>query len=293
MSESAGGTVWTIQALLQWTTEYLARKGIEQPRTEAQLLLAAVLGCKRIDLLVRYQEVPTEAERARYRELIQRRVAGWPTAYLVGNRDFYLLNFEVTPAVLIPRPETETLVLRALDLLRPLVRPAVLDLGTGSGCIAVSIAHQKKDAQVTATDISPDALAVARRNAERHGVADRLRFLQGDLFAAVPPGETFHLIASNPPYVASSEWASLPIEIREHEPRLALDGGSDGLAFYRRIAAQAAPYLLPGGHLLLEIGFGQNDAVRAILEQHPQWELQPTVPDMAGRPRVVVARRKG
>ncbi len=165
-------TVWTIKALLTWTTDFLAKKGIEGPRNEAQILLAHVLKCKKVDLLVRYDEQPSEAERTRFRELIHRRVAGWPVAYLVGTRDFYLLTFEVSPAVLIPRPETETLVLEALGFLKPLKSPTVLDLGTGSGCIAVSIAHQKKDARVTAVDVSPDALDVARaqrREARRRG----------------------------------------------------------------------------------------------------------------------------
>src|SRR5262245_4737906 len=183
--------VWTIKALLTWTTDFLAKKGIEGPRNEAQILLAHVLKCNKVDLLVRYDEQPLEAERTRFRELIHRRVAGWPVAYLVGTRDFYLLSFEVSPAVLIPRPETETLVLEALGYLKPLNAPAVLDLGTGSGCIAISIAHQKKDARLTAVDVSPDALDVARRNAAKHGVVDRISFLLGDLFAPLAAGSSF------------------------------------------------------------------------------------------------------
>src|SRR4051794_31829878 len=196
-------TVWTIQALLKWTTDYLRGKGIESARLEAEVLLAHVLGYLRIELIARSLEEPAEVDRARFRELIKRRVEGWPVAYLVGTKEFYLLKFEVSPAVLVPRPETETLVLEALRLLKPLREPTVLDLGTGSGCIAVSVAHQtkKQGARVTATDISPDALDVARRNAERHEVADRITFLQGDLLAAVPAGSTFDLVVSNPPYV--------------------------------------------------------------------------------------------
>lgn len=289
---TSGETTWTIQALLNWTTDYLQRKGIESPRTEAQILLAYVLGCKRVDLLVRYDEVPTEAQRRQYRELIQRRVAGWPTAYLVGSRDFYLLNFEVTPAVLIPRPDTETLVLEALKLLKPMKAPRVWDIGTGSGCIAISIAHQKKDALVTASDISPDALEVAQRNAQRHGVAERIRFLCGDLAAPVPTGEVFDLIVSNPPYIAQGELAHLAPEVRDHEPRIALDGGADGLAFYRRLAMSMAPYLIEGGYLLLEIGAGQKDAVQNIFAEFPHWQIGPTFKDMAGRIRVVSFRRQ-
>jgi release factor glutamine methyltransferase len=192
----------------------------------------------------------------------------------------------------VPRPETETLVMEALRLLKPLKGPTVLDLGTGSGCIAVSIAHQKKDARVTATDISPDALDVARRNAERHGVADRVAFLQGDLFAPVPAGAAFDLVVSNPPYVTPAELAALPADVREHEPRLALDGGPDGLAFYRRIASGAGPLLKPGGSLLVEIGATQDEAVRAILGERAELDVGPTLRDGNKLPRVVTARKR-
>lgn len=284
-------TVWTIKELLRWTTDFLAKKGVENPRADAQILLGHVLGCGKVDLLVRYDEQPAEADRNRFKELIQRRVAGWPVAYLVGHRDFYLLSFEVTPAVLIPRPETETLVAEALAFLKPLAAPAVLELGTGSGCIAISIAHQKKDARVTAVDVSPDALAVARRNAAKHGVADRMTFLQGDLFAPVPAGAAFDLVASNPPYIAHHEFAGLQPDVRDHEPRAALDGGADGLDFYRRIAAAAGSFLRPGGRLLLEVGSTQDADVRAILGGRSELEVGPTLKDMAGHPRVVTAKR--
>ena len=180
--------VWTIKALLAWTTEFLKSKGNEAAKREAELLLGHVLGCKRVDLFVRFEEQPTDAERTKFRELIHRRVAGWPVAYLVGGREFYLLTFDVDPAVLVPRPDTETLVLEADKRLKPLVAPEVLDIGTGSGCIAVSLAHQKKDARVTATNVSPDAADRAQRNATKHGVADRMTFLQGDLFARCSRG---------------------------------------------------------------------------------------------------------
>jgi release factor glutamine methyltransferase len=285
-------TVWTIQALLKWTADYLRGKGFESGRLESEVLLAHVLGCPRIELIARSLEVPPDADRARFRELIRRRVEGWPVAYLVGTKEFYLLKFEVSPAVLIPRPETETLVLEALRRLKPLKEPTALDLGTGSGCIAVSVAHQKKDARVTATDISPDALDVAKRNAETHGVADRMTFAQGDLFGAVPAGSTFDLVVSNPPYVTPSELAALSADVREHEPRLALDGGPDGLAFYRRIAAGVGPLLKPGGSLLVEIGATQDEAVRALLGERPELELGPTLRDDNRLPRVVTAKKR-
>ena len=285
-------TVWTIKALLAWTTDFLKSKGVEAAKLEAEILLAHVLRGKRIDLLVRYDEQPTDAERTKFRELITRRVAGWPVAYLVGSREFYLLTFEVEPAVLVPRSDTETLVLEALKRLKPMTAPTVLDIGTGSGCIAVSLAHQKKDAHVTATDVSPDALLVAKRNAAKHGVADRMTFLQGDLLAPLAPGSVFDMVVSNPPYIAQSEFAELSAEVRDHEPRIALDGGPDGLAFYRRIATGIRACLKPGGTLLLEIGWTQDAAVRNIIAEQSELELGPTLKDMGKNPRVVTAKKK-
>jgi release factor glutamine methyltransferase len=292
MSLDTPTTTWTIKALLTWTTEFLAKKGIENPRADAQILLAYVLRCKKVDLIVRYNEQPEELERTRFRELIQRRIAGWPVAYLVGSRDFYLLSFDVSPDVLIPRPETETLVLEALDILKPLKSPAILDIGTGSGCIAVSIAHQNKDTRITAIDISPDALNLAKQNSVKHGVAERITFLQGDLFAPLAPGSNFDLVVSNPPYIAQNEFAGLAPDVRDHEPRVALDGGSDGLRFYRRIAAGVLQYLKAGGRLLAEIGFSQEEAVRGILSQYPELELGPTLKDTSGHARVIQARKR-
>ncbi len=287
-------TVWTIKALLDWTTDFLAKKGPAPTaaRLEAQILLAHVLKCKKVDLLVRYDEQPGEADRAAFRGLIKRRVDGWPVAYLVGSREFYLLPFEVSPAVLIPRPDTETLVTESLGVIKRMVAPTVLDLGTGSGCIAVCLAHHKKEARITAVDISPDALDVARGNAIRNGVADRITFLQGDLFGPVPAGAVFDVVVSNPPYVTPGELAELAPDVRDHEPRLALDGGTDGLAFYRRIASGVGAVLKPGGSLLVEIGSTQDEAVRAILSANPDLELGKTVRDSSGLPRVVSARKR-
>jgi release factor glutamine methyltransferase len=283
-------TVWTIKELLTWTTKYLQDKGFESARLEAQVLLAHVLGCNKIDLMVRYDEQPTDLQRAKFRELVKRRVEHWPVAYLIGRRDFYLLSFEVTPAVLIPRPETETLVLSALDRLKGKLTANVLDLGTGSGCIAVSIAHQFKGATVTAVDVSPDAIEVAKRNATTHGVSDRVRFLLGDLFDPIPSGSSFDLIVSNPPYVTPSELANLAPEVRDHEPRLALDGGPDGLNFYRRIASGAEAYLIPGGTVLVEIGSTQEAAVRSIFTA-AGFTVGNSIKDATGRLRVVTATK--
>ncbi len=294
-TDSAPATppVWTVAALLRWTTDFLSKKGIDAPALEARLLLAHVLECKPIEVLVRSFDEPTDAERAKFRELITRRVQGWPVAYLVGSKDFFLLRFEVTPAVLIPRPDTETLVQKALELLKSQPTARVLDIGTGCGCIAISLAHQCPGIEVVAVDVSPDALEVARRNAKAHGVEGRVQFLHGDLIAPVPAEALFDLIVSNPPYISPSEIATLAPDVKDHEPRVALDGGPDGLAFYRRLAAEAGKFLKPGGALLLEIGYTQNNAVRAILSARPEWKLGESVRDLGGRWRVVAAQRAG
>ena len=278
---------WTIGRLLDWTTQFLHNKGVESARLDAQLLLAHALGCTRMALYTRYTEEPSEAERVRYRELVQQRVKGSPVAYLLGRKEFFLLEFEVGPQVLVPRPDTETLVTEALMLLKPLIAPRVFDVGTGSGCIALSIAHEHKSAIVTAGDISREALEVARRNAAKHQLTERVRFVEGDLFAAVA-GEKFDLIVSNPPYIRTGDLAELAPEVRQ-EPRLALDGGPTGLAVIDRLVYEAAGYLEPGGHLMLEIGHDQDAEVRQRLALH-DWEFVKTVQDRSGHARVVVAR---
>jgi len=278
---------WTVRRLLEWTEDFLRKRQVESPRLEAQILLAHALGCKKIDLYVRHEEEPPEVKRAAFREMIKKRAEGMPVAYLVGYRDFYSLDFLVTPAVLIPRPETETLVMEALRVVKAIDAPRVLDVGTGSGCIAVTIARQHKTARVTATDLSADALAVAGTNAQRHGVTDRVTFVQGDLFAPVSQG-AFDLVVSNPPYIARAEFAALDAGVRDFEPRSALDGGIDGLDYYRRIANEVPRALRPGGTVLVEIGLTQEPAVRDLFAA--QLEPGPTFKDRAGRPRVVSAR---
>lgn len=282
--------IWTIKALLQWTTDYFHTQKLESPRLESQILLAHVMSCPRIELVARSNEEPTADERTRFRELVRRRVEGWPVAYLVGQREFYMLPFEVSPAVLIPRPDTELLVLTALDWLKTKPAADVLDLGTGSGCIAVSIAHQAKTCRVTATDISPDALNIAERNARKHAVLERITFHTGDLFSALPNDAQFDLIVSNPPYIPPGEIATLAPDVRDHEPRIALDGGPDGLAFYRRIANGAGDYLRPGGQILVEIGWTQAEAVQELF-QAAGFTVGPPLADRAGRSRVISARR--
>jgi release factor glutamine methyltransferase len=281
---------WTIAALLDWTTRYLEGKGAESARLEAQLLLAHALGYNRTQLYMHPDEIPAEESRARFRELVQQRVKGKPVAYLLGRKEFFSLEFEVTPAVLIPRPDTEWLATECVKRARSLGAPRILDVGTGSGCLAVALAQQLEQAQVTATDLSAEALEVARRNAARHKVAERIRFFQGDLLDAVPPGETFDFIVSNPPYIPSAVIDQLDPDVREHEPRLALDGGPDGFLVFDRLIDQTPARLVPGGWLLVEIGAEQEQEGRNRLARIAGYQLGATVRDLAGRPRVLPAR---
>lgn len=258
------GVAWTTLGVLDWTTQRFTEAGIAAARLEAQILLAHVLGCTRVQLYTGFDKPLGEAELAAYRALIKRRLAGESVSYLVGETEFWGLPFHVDPSVLVPRPDTETVieVVRAVRADRAAAH-RFLDLCTGSGVIAISLAREYPAAQVVATELSPEAAAIARRNAERNQVAARVDVRVGDLFAPVA-GERFDLIAANPPYIASAVIATLSAEVRR-EPRLALDGGADGLAFYDRIAAAARDHLVPGGAIVLEHGFDQADAVRARL----------------------------
>jgi release factor glutamine methyltransferase len=289
---------WTIGRLLNWTTDFLREKGAESPRLDAEVLLAHVRGCQRIELYTAFEEPASEELRQRFRELVKQRAAGKPVAYLVGQREFFSLPFEVTPDVLIPRPETELLVVRALDLAKqvPLSERTdgiqLADVGTGSGILAVTFAKRVPTAQVTAIDVSPAALAVARRNAERHGVTDRVEFVEGDLFSGLPAEQRFDLIVSNPPYVTSAEMKELAGDVRGFEPALALDGGELGTAVIERLIAQAAGRLTAAGWLLMEISPTIVERVESLLETAPQLERRPTKNDLAGLPRVVQAQRR-
>ncbi len=281
---------WTVRRVLEWTIGYLKEHGSDSPRLDAEVLLAHARGCPRIQLYTEYDTVLPDAVRARMRELVKRRADAEPVAYLVGYREFFSLEFEVTPDVLIPRPDTETLVVEALDAAKPLAAPRVLDLGTGSGCIAVAIAVNHAGAAVTAVDRSGAALVVASRNARRHGVADRVEFLEGDLFAPLPADAQFDIIAANPPYVAKDEMAALQPEVRRHEPPEALEGGVDGLDVIRRIVQGAGPVLGVGGPLLLECSPEQAVPIRALFDGSGRFDNVQVRSDLAGRPRVVHGR---
>src|SRR5258708_7496971 len=285
-------TSWTIGRLLTWTTGYLAEKSCEFPRLDAEVLLAHSLGCKRIELYTRHHEVVSEEIRTRFRELIRRRVEGCPVAYLVGRKEFFSLEFDVNSSVLIPRPDTECVVMECLRLARDLPAPRILDLGAGSGNLAVTVAHQHRSARMVAVDISADALAVAERNAAKHGVKDRIAFLKGDVFEPVPKDERFDFILSNPPYIPSADIAQLAIGVRDYEPHLALDGGVDGFAVFDRIVDQARSFLKPGGYLIVEIGVPQEVHAREKLGRIADYDLGLTIPDGAGHPRVLRAKSR-
>ena len=282
--------VWTVKKLREWTAQFLAKKGIEKAGLDADLLLAHALGWKRIELLTRFDEEAPEEARNRYRELVKERAEGCPVAYLTGRKEFYLLELEVSRAVLIPRPETEEIVAECLRLAKGIESPAILDVGTGSGCLVLAILQQHKTARAVAIDLSPEALAVAGRNASKHGLADRVNFLEGDLFGPLPAGQQFDFIVSNPPYIAQHEFAELPVSVRDFEPRLALDGGPDGLSVISRLVEGARDYLKPGGYLLIEISSTHEEAARATIESVAGYELGKTIHDRAGLPRVLCAR---
>jgi release factor glutamine methyltransferase len=281
---------WTVGGLLNWTARFLAEKGSEFPRLDTEVLLAQALDCRRIDLYTRFEEQAPEEARKRFRELVRRRIEGCPVAYLVGRKEFFSLDLEVSPSVLIPRPESEFVVMECLRLAKEQAEPRVLDVATGSGNIAVAVAHRHKGAKVTAVDISPEALAVAGRNAARHGVADRVQFLAGDLFAPLPATARFDHILSNPPYIAHEDLDRLPVGVRHYEPALALDGGPGGYQILDRLITAAGAYLEPGGSLILEIGAPQEETVRQRIAAMPGYHLEPTVHDYSGHPRVVRAR---
>lgn len=280
---------WTTLAVLDWTAQRFTEAGISGARLEAQLLLAHVLGCSRVQLYTNFDKPLAEAELAAYRALIKRRLGGEPVAYLLGEHEFWGLPLYVDASVLVPRPDTETVIEVARTVVPDRAAACrVLDLCTGSGAIALGLAKELPAAQVIATDVSAEAVAIATKNVERNQLADRITVRQGDLFAPVA-GETFDLIASNPPYVATAIIATLSPEVRR-EPILALDGGADGLAFYDRICREAAAYLAPGGALVLEHGYDQAETVHARLAAAGFTGIT-LVHDLGKQPRVTWGRR--
>ena len=272
--------------------EILRRAGVPEARREAASLLAYLISRERAFLLTHPEHLLTPSEVSRFRLLIERRAAGEPLQYITGRQEFFGLEFEVTPDVLIPRPETELLVETALELLdKRDAPPLVCDVGTGSGCISVTILHERERASAVGLDISPPALKVAARNAARHGVGERLKLIASDCFAALDYAQPrFTMIVSNPPYVAEDALAGLQREVREHEPRVALTPGGDGLRIIRRLLEGAPQHLLPGGHLLLEIGFDQHAAINELIDPRV-WTLLDIHRDLQGIPRIVALKK--
>lgn len=290
---------WTVRRLLEWTTPFFTRKQVDSPRLSAELLLAHVLSVPRIRLYTDYERALDERQLAAYRALVQRAAEHEPIAYLTGKAHFFNLEFEVNRDVLIPRPDTETLVENVLQLARHqsgLESPRILDLCTGSGCVACAIAHHLKSATVIATDISAAAIAVANKNIERLGLAGRVATAQGDLYEAmsklVDP-QPFGLIVSNPPYIPTGQIEQLDRSVRDYEPVAALDGGIDGLRTHRRILAGAADRLLPGGRILIEIAFDQAEPAMALAADFPALDDIRILKDHAGHSRVVTGRKCG
>lgn len=283
---------WTVQGLLAWARDYLTGYGVDAPRLSAELMLARVLGCDRVGLYLRHDQPLTPEELAAFKELLVRRRAHEPMAYILGAREFWGLELAVGPGVLVPRPETELLVERGLACLAGVEAPRILDLCTGSGAVALALAHELPQAMVTATDIDAEALTYARRNAENLGLADRVELRRGDLWEAVAAAGGFYdLITANPPYVTAADYDALPLGVLRHEPRGALWAGEDGLDVARGVIGGARAFLRPGGWLLVELGAGQAAAAARLAEAQDIFAAVNTVDDLAGIPRVLACER--
>jgi release factor glutamine methyltransferase len=294
-SESkVGSPCPTVQTALAWALPRLLESGIEAPRLTAELLLAHVLGWERVRILSHPDDALSAGSLSRFQELVRRRSLGEPLQYLTGEREFYGLSFRVNPAVLVPRPETEILVEKALHLAQDCSRRGGLrfvDVGTGSGCIAITFARQVPHARGCLVDLSPEALAVARFNALRHLVASRLEFVCGDLLACFVPRPIFDIVLANPPYVSRAQIDALPSGVRDHEPRMALNGGESGLEVYERLIPQAACRVAAGGRVLLEMGAGQAGELERMLEA-AGLHVQEVAEDLQGIPRCVIAAKQ-
>ena len=281
----------TVLEAIQKSAEFLGKKNVEAPRLQAELLLAHLLKMPRMKLYLNFDRALTVAETDALRECIKRRGQREPLQHINGSTSFCGFEMTVNRHALIPRPETEQLAELGWQFLATINhQPSIcLDFCTGSGCIAIAIAAKCPNAKIVAADISREALALAQENAAQNKLAERIEFLQGDGFAALATGAQFDLIVSNPPYIPSAEIETLEPEVRDFDPRLALDGGADGLNFYRLVAAQAKPFLKPDGKLMLEFGDGQADAIKKIFESE-KWIVEAVREDYSQRARILVAR---
>ncbi len=284
----------TILEVIQRSADYLGKHGVDSPRLQVELLLAHLLRMPRMRLYLEFERVLAEPELAELRELVKRRGRREPLQHITGSVSFCGFELAVNRHALVPRPETELLAELAWSFLAAVEEqtPVALDLCTGSGCLAIAIAMKCPRAVMHASDRSPEALTVARANALRHAAASQVSFHEGDLFAPMPTGLLFDLIISNPPYIPVSEIAGLEPEVRDWDPRAALDGGADGLDFYRRIAADGAARLRPNGRLMIEFGDGQAETIREIFSAHG-WQVHEILSDLNGKPRIMIASPAG
>ncbi|MFW6039375.1 MAG: peptide chain release factor N(5)-glutamine methyltransferase [bacterium] len=290
-SRSSRSTVWTTRQLLHWTGEFFRKKGLDNPRLRAEMLLAHVLGVGRLRLYMDPDRPASELERATFRELVERAAQHEPVDYLVGHTPFFSLELKVTPDVLIPRPSTETLVEHVLQHARRTPgfhTPVIADVGTGSGAIAVALAKHLKTAHVIATDMSEAALAVARENAEAHGVSQRVEFVQGDLLEPLK-GQRVQFLVSNPPYISDEEWEQVEPNVKQYEPASALRAGADGLRYIRPLVAHARQYLHEPGQLVLEFAASQKKQVLELAQRADGLTNAHVLADHERLPRVLVA----
>lgn len=281
---------WTTRSLLAWTTEYFTRKGIDSPRLSAEMLLAHVLAVPRLKLYMDVDRPASELERSAFRELVERAVNHEPVDYLVGQTPFFSMLFAVSPAVLVPRPSTETLVEHVIQHARRtpgFASPLIADIGTGSGIIAISLAKHLPNARIIATDIRPEAIELAKQNAHKHGVSERIDFRQGDLLEPLAADRVRYLV-SNPPYISDAEWEQVEPNVKNYEPTHALRGGTDGLQYLRPLIESAARVLDRPGQLVLEIAASQKNAVLQLAQQ-AGWRNPVVMPDSDSLPRMLLA----
>ena len=286
---------WTIKRLLEWTAPYLTEKGSHSGRLDAEVLLANVLACQRIDLYARFDEVPNPDQLAKFRGYVKNRAEGQPVAYLVGYREFFSLEFKVNDAVLIPRPETELLVIQSLDFIKEHAKPTqlhVLDIGTGSGCIPIALAKHSTRCHLTAVDISPEAIEIAKQNAETHQVDSRIEFIESDLFAAVESDKKFDLIVSNPPYIGTSEEGTVDESVRNFEPHVALFSGEKGLDAIEKIISESPDFLNEGGRLMFELSPIIAKDCKQLLNANERLTDAQILNDFSNQPRVAIATLK-
>jgi release factor glutamine methyltransferase len=284
----------TCLGILNQAVEKFRSEGIDRPRTNAELLLGAVLNVKKIDLYLDSNRILTPDQIEKFNLFLMERLSGKPLQYIIGSTEFFGLEFKVNESVLIPRPETETLVETVIENIKDLSQPKIIDLGTGSGSIAVVLSKNVKDCSVFATDISLDALEVAQENAKRHGVGNQIEFLCGDLFEPLGDKElqdSVDCLVSNPPYVSQKEFDNLPEEIKDHEPIVALKTEEEGISFHRRIAENSLDFLKKGGILALEVGLGQANKVADLISNQKGFEETEIRNDLGGIERIVLARK--